>query len=88
MGKVTESSISNTILLQAQWQQANDKVLQIKCEVDGYQVAVDTLDQKKKALECIVQLRLADYFSEPRIPKGVPREKMDEALRSKKKRLT
>lgn len=64
--KPTEPAIKATIYKQSEYQYALDTVNDAKRDVGIYQAAIDTLDHRKKALENLVRLFLADYFSDPR----------------------
>lgn len=68
--KLTEKMIEAIINASVEYQGALSDLQREKHNVDVLQVAVDTLDQRKKALENLVSLRLADYYSEPRMPKN------------------
>lgn len=76
-GKTTEASIHNVIILQKKYHiaqlavfEAQRKINEAKHELDIADVAVKTLDHRKAALEDLVRLRLASYYSEPRAPEG------------------
>lgn len=76
-GKTTESGISNIIILQKRYQtaqlaifEAQRKINDAKHALDVADVAVRTLDHRKAALEDLVRLRLASYYSDPRAPEG------------------
>ena len=71
--KVTEGAVANLILLQPEHKRATQKVIEAKHTADVFQADVDALDHRKRALENLVQLRLANYFSEPRV-RGNPEE--------------
>lgn len=66
LDKVTEGAISNTVLLQKEYKDALDTMLKCKEEVETRRVHVDTLDHRKKALEKLVDLSLANYYAIPR----------------------
>jgi len=78
IGKVTEAAIKATVLAQKEYGKAQKAVLTAKHGVDVLGAAVTALDHRKKALEGLVQLRLANYFSEPRAPEGA-KERLGEA---------
>lgn len=80
--KVTEGAIKIRVALHQRVIDVKDRLIQAKYEEDVAQAAVRTLDHRKKALEDLVQLRLADYFSEPRV-KGQAREKMATASKNR-----
>ncbi len=85
--KITEGVVEQTIILQREYRKAHDACIDAKHEVDVVQAHVDTLDHRKKALEDLVKLFLADYFSKPKDPEGVTHEQMDEMkMRARRKR--
>lgn len=74
-GKPTEKAIRNVVILQKKYQiaqlqvfEAQRKINEAKHTLDVAEVAVKTLDHRKAALEDLVRLRLASYFSDPRAP--------------------
>ncbi len=69
-GKATESAIASVIETDPFYKKAVRLMQNARHAVDILVAAVETLDQRKKALENLVQLRLADYFSEPRGPRN------------------
>lgn len=75
--KVTESVIKSTIVAAGAHIRANDFVIDAKHAVDVLVAAVTALDHKKKALENMVSLQLANYYSSPKAPEGA-RERMNE----------
>lgn len=79
--KVTEGSVKSTVLLQENYQDAVEAVNKCKYDVAIMQAAVTALDHRKKALEKLVELFLADYFSSPKV-KGGDREAMEEMTKS------
>lgn len=70
ISKITEASVEKGVILHPRYQAALKAVNKSKYDVGILQAMVDALDHKKKALEHLVQLHLADYFSDPRIPKS------------------
>ena len=84
--KITEDTVEKTVLIQKRYREAQDQVINTRHAVDVLEGMASALEHKKKALEMEVQLFLADYFSEPRNPKGYSREQMDEAMYQAKKR--
>jgi len=67
--RLTENMVERTIFLQSRWQLANDSMLTAKHNYNKAQSVVRALDHKKKALEKLVDLFLANYYSEPRQPR-------------------
>lgn len=77
LARTTESAIESTILTQKRYRVAQKKVREAKHRVDVLSAAVGALDHRRKALENLVSLFLADYYSKPKAPDGA-REKMAE----------
>ena len=80
--KVTEAAVASTVLSQAEYSTARQADLDARHTVDVLQAAVAALDHRKRALEGLVQLRLANYYSSPRAPEGA-----EEDVREMEKRL-
>jgi len=80
--KVTESAVASTVLAQAEYGRVRQADLDARHTVDILQAAVAALDHRKRALEGLVQLRLANYYSSPRAPQGA-----EEDMREMEKRL-
>ena len=68
LSNVTEKGIKSTITLQREYRKATKAIIEAKHLVDVLDAQVSALDHRKKALEKLVDLRLSDYFSEPRTP--------------------
>lgn len=66
VAKVTESAIGATVLSHPKFQRAHQQMLSAKHEVDVLAAAVSALDHRKSALENMVKLCLANYFSSPK----------------------
>jgi hypothetical protein len=64
--KVTEGRIREAVLLDADVREATRKLNAAKKEYALVRGAVDAMEHRKKALENLVQLHLANYRSEPR----------------------
>jgi hypothetical protein len=77
LGKVTDKSVEATVIMQKEYQEAQAAVNTAKHRVGVLKAAVDALDQRKKALEKLVELRLANYYSEPRARTEGAREEVD-----------
>jgi len=75
--EVTENAVAELVPMQPACRDAQDSVIRCRHRMDILQAAVTSLDNRKKALEKLVELRLADYYSKPRAPKGA-KEKMGE----------
>lgn len=74
--KITETVVASTVVIQPSYVRLQKEVIEARHNVAVAEAAVSTLDHRKKALENLVQLRLSDYFSEPRV-KGEAREALD-----------
>ncbi len=77
LAKVTESALEAVILTQDGYETAKAAVLRMKHDMDVMAAAVGALDHRKKALEKLCELFLANYFSRPRAPEG-GKDRMDE----------
>lgn len=69
----TVDAVQQTVLTAKTYREADAAVIKARHALDVVQAFVDALDHRKKALENLVELRLADYFSDPRAPKGAER---------------
>lgn len=74
LDKATEASVAAAVLTQPGYRKALQAVIEAKHAVDVLEADVWALDHRKKGLENMVQLRLADYYSEPRKPRDVSKE--------------
>lgn len=68
--KVTEATIAAAVPTTSAVKMSEANVIDFKHAVDIHSASVDALEHKKRALEKLVALRLADYFAEPVEPKG------------------
>jgi len=73
--KVSESAITNTILLQPQYQKAKEAYRKLKHELDYAWAASNAIDSKKSALENLVKLHGQQYFAGPKMPRELRRER-------------
>ena len=87
VAKVTEGSIESAITVHPEHQSALLSVRTAKHRVDILTGAVEAMQQRKKALEKMVDLFLANYHSAPKVRNQVSSEAMTEgkkvALRRK-----
>ena len=51
-------------------------------KIETLGAVVSALDHRKRALSDLVQLQLSNYWSEPRLPNGEERERLDRASKS------
>ena len=63
--KVTEKVVSSRVLLNEHYQEALGKLSQAEYEYAIMMAAVRAMDQRKAALENLVKLSLAGYYSSP-----------------------
>ena len=77
LAKVTENSVAETVPLQQGVKDSQEDVIQCRHRADVVQAAVAALDHRKKGLEKLVELSLANYFSKPRVKGEEARQKMD-----------
>jgi ssRNA-specific RNase YbeY (16S rRNA maturation enzyme) len=76
--KITESVVSNTIILQSDYQEANSEYLKKKHICDIISGAVKAFDHKKKALEKLAEMAIGGLFSAPKEPKNQPEQSQKE----------
>ncbi len=83
--KITEASVSSTILLQPKHKKALKAKIEARHTLDTYQAAVSALDHKKKGLEKHVDLLIAGLYS---LPKQKPhnQEKIEEFKSEQRKK--
>lgn len=79
--KVTDSAIEKMVVMNEEYQNANDELLDAKKQMDEDEVAVQTMDHRKKALEKSVDLFLSDYWSTPRSRNSDTRNAVSKAER-------
>lgn len=87
--KITEPAIKNTINLNPKYRKAvDDEILKMHIK-DLYEAEIYTLDNRKKALENLVQLHLANYYSSPKLPNKegevMKRAERDHGFRTKRR---
>lgn len=70
LSKITEKSIEATVPVQKPCMEGQAAVIEARHDVDILQAAVGSLEQRRKALEHLVTLLMANYFASPRAPDG------------------
>lgn len=85
LDKITEVVVAAAVLMRGECADAVEKLHQARYDHGIAEAAVKALDQRCTALEKLVKLRLADYFSEPRAPEGA-KEVMDEKVKQSVRR--
>ena len=81
LDKVTESSVEQAIVRSTRYQKAVANAIDKKHDMDVAYAAVTALDHRKRALEKLVDLRLAEYYADPILPKGERGKMEDRAKR-------
>ena len=76
-GRVTEGAIDRTVTTLPTVRKAQERTITTKHAMDVAQAAVSALDHRKAALENLVRLQLADYYSSPREPAGAGKRLAD-----------
>lgn len=83
--KITESAITNTILLQPEYKEAQEEVHAAQHAYNVLQATVQALDHRKRALENLVDLHGMQYFAEPQAGKA-GRSAVDDITKLKTRR--
>jgi hypothetical protein len=76
LGKITETVISNTVILQPEYQAQTRRVQSAKHDLDIMKAAIGALDHRKRALTLLVELWIRDYYSNPQL--STSRQAIDE----------
>lgn len=69
--KITEGLVDSVITTNTEVQETMQQIIECKHKLDLALAAVTAMENKKKALECIVQLHATSYFANPRNPKSI-----------------
>lgn len=72
--KITETVIQNTILMLDEYKDANSEYIKARYEYEMAKNAVESLEQKKTALENLVKLHGQQYFAGPKVPRDLSKE--------------
>lgn len=72
--KITETVVSNTILLQPEYKEASKKRILANYEANMAKLAVQTISSRKDCLEAMVKLHGQLYFAGPKIPRDLTHE--------------
>lgn len=75
ISKITETVVENTIIIQADYIAANHAMIEAKYEYEMAKNAVKAFDQRKDALEALVKLHGQSYFSGPKVPHDISKER-------------
>ncbi|MCK9457303.1 MAG: hypothetical protein M0R31_08425 [Candidatus Riflebacteria bacterium] len=79
--KVTEASVSSAVLLQKEYQALVQEHINTKYEANVAKGAVRAIDQRKVALENLVNLFGRSYFAGPKTPRDLSSEWLKEKKR-------
>lgn len=74
IAKVTETVVSNTIITQDEYMEAQSQALSAKFEFDIARAAVNAIHGRKDALENLVRLHGMQYFAGPNMPRNLNQE--------------
>lgn len=83
VAKITESVVSNAILTQDEYKEANNRYIEARYDFNIANAAVEAINQKKNALENLVKLNGQAYFASPSVPRDLSKE-WEEKQRAKK----
>jgi len=72
--KVTELAVAAAVSAATEVRDAEQEVIDARHRYDVLQAAVYALDHRKRALQGLVALFMANYFSTPRAPEGAKEE--------------
>ena len=72
--KITETVVSNTIISQEDFKEANQVYQEAQFEVNILRGVMDALNNKKSALENLVKLHGQNYFAGPSVPRDLTKE--------------
>jgi len=86
--KTTEKAIEHAMTMDKRCREAANIVIEAKHVVGIFEAAVSALEQRKKALEKLVELHVSDYYSKPRTRKGEAQEYVEDAKRQSFQRRT
>lgn len=75
LAKVTEAAVSSAILKTGPYQEANNNVIETSYQLNLYNAARSAFDHRKKALDLLVQLLMANYFVSRMEPKAIAQGK-------------
>ncbi len=74
VSKLTETVVTNTIIIQPEYKDLQEEVLEAKYEFDIARAAVSAINARKEALENLVKLHGMSYFAGPKMPRDLNQE--------------
>ena len=81
IAKITETAVENAVILNKRYRKALARTLQARKDVNDLEVAVQTLEHRKRALEKLVELFAMSYYAEPRASKRIDPEAINDAAK-------
>jgi len=72
--KVVEAAVQNAILDTPEYLEAHEELLKAKYEAEVAKVVVQSIEQRKEALENLVRLHGLQYFAGPKVPRDLSKE--------------
>jgi len=74
IAKITENSVHATLLLQTEYQEASQELINAQYEQNLSKYAAQAVNARKDALENLVRLHGMQYFAGPNIPRDLDNE--------------
>jgi hypothetical protein len=72
--RLTEAAIKEAVMVEVLYSTEHDALLKAKHKVDLLEATMRTLEHRKKAISDLIFLHSQQYFSAPKLPKGVTNE--------------
>lgn len=72
--KLTETQVSNAILLQDEYQAANKEMIDLRYEYEMAKVAFQAIAGRRDSLQNLTSLHGQQYFAGPRVPRDLSKE--------------
>ncbi len=83
LAKATETSVANAVIMQPEYAEASNRMIEAKYEAKVLAGVVRAIDARKTMLETLVKLHGQQYFAGPNVPRDLSYEA--EKKRSQKK---
>jgi len=88
LDKVTDNSVKNAIIREEEYQDAKAEALNAKYDYEIAKGFVQSMEQKKSALEGLVKLFINSYFAGPSIPRDLSRELLEKKTKEERSKKT
>lgn len=72
--KITETQVSNAVILDEAYQEANKEVIELRYEYEMSKTAFQAITSRRDALQSLTSLYGQQYFAGPRIPRDLANE--------------